>query len=61
VWIGIGLPSAMAFYEAAFAVVISWYPAARLASSLFLALAGALVDRYGWTGRDRSRRPPRDA
>lgn len=62
VWIGIGLASAMAFYEAAFAVIVTWYPSpqrranallavtvvAGFASSVFLPLTGALVDRYGW-------------
>jgi predicted MFS family arabinose efflux permease len=62
VWIGIGLASAMAFYEAAFAVVVTWHPSPRgranallavtvvagFASSIFLPLTGALVDRYGW-------------
>jgi hypothetical protein len=62
VWIGIGVASAMAFYEAAFAVVVAWHSNARaranallavtvvagFASSIFLPLTGALVDRYGW-------------
>jgi MFS family permease len=62
VWIGIGLASATAFYEAAFAVVVTWHPTPRaranallavtvvagFASSIFLPLTGALVDRYGW-------------
>jgi len=62
VWIGIGIASAMSFYEAAFAVVVAWHPAphgranallavtvvAGFASSIFLPLTGALVDRYGW-------------
>jgi predicted MFS family arabinose efflux permease len=62
VWIGIGVASAMAFYEAAFAVVVTWHPTPRaranallavtvvagFASSIFLPLTGALVDRYGW-------------
>jgi MFS family permease len=62
IWIGIGLASAMAFYEAAFAVIVTWYRhpgplanallavtvVAGFASSVFLPLTGALVDRYGW-------------
>lgn len=62
VWIGIGVASAMSFYEAAFAVVVTWHPTPRgranallavtvvagFASSIFLPLTGALVDRYGW-------------
>jgi MFS family permease len=62
VWTGIGLVTAMVLYEAAFAVVVSWYPDARVrasavlavtvvagfASSIFLPLTGALVDAYGW-------------
>jgi predicted MFS family arabinose efflux permease len=61
-WIGIGVASAMAFYEAAFAVVVAWHHTPRsranallaitvvagFASSIFLPLTGALVDRYGW-------------
>ena len=61
VLIGIGLTGAMVLYEPAFAVVVSWFDAARrpkallaitivagFASAIFLPLAGALVDRYGW-------------
>jgi predicted MFS family arabinose efflux permease len=62
VWTGIGLVMAMVCYEAAFAVVVSWYPTVRaratavlavtvvagFASSIFLPLTGALVDTYGW-------------
>jgi MFS family permease len=61
VMIGIGLTGAMVLYESAFAVVVSWFDATRrpkallaitvvagLASAIFLPLAGALVDRYGW-------------
>jgi MFS family permease len=62
VWFGIGLASAMALYEAAFAVVITWHPTPRgranallaitvvagFASTIFLPLTGALVQTYGW-------------
>jgi MFS family permease len=61
VLIGIGLTSAMALYEPAFAVVVSWFdPAGRskallaitlvagFASAIFLPLTGALVEAYGW-------------
>jgi MFS family permease len=62
VWIGIGLACAMSLYEAAFAVIVAWHPDPRaranallavtvvagFASSIFLPLTGALVDRYGW-------------
>ncbi len=62
VWIGIGLASAAVLYEAAFAVVVTWFTDARrranallaitvvagFASSVFLPLTGHLVDRYGW-------------
>ncbi len=62
VWAGIGVASAMVLYEAAFAVVVTWYPGPRaragallavtvvagFASSVFLPLTGALVARYGW-------------
>jgi predicted MFS family arabinose efflux permease len=60
VWLGIGLASACVFYEAAFAVVITWFPERRatallavtlvagFASSIFLPLTGHLVERYGW-------------
>ncbi len=57
----VGLSSAMVLYEAAFAVVVAWYDAARrarallavtivagFASSVFMPLTGLLVDRYGW-------------
>jgi predicted MFS family arabinose efflux permease len=62
VWIGIGLASACVLYEAAFAVIVSWFRQRRatallaltvvagFASSIFLPLAGYLVDRYGWRG-----------
>jgi predicted MFS family arabinose efflux permease len=61
VLIGIGLTGAMVLYEPAFAVIVSWFDATRrskallavtlvagFASAIFLPLAGALVDRYGW-------------
>ncbi|MFC4011673.1 MFS transporter [Nonomuraea purpurea] len=57
----LGLASAMVLYEAAFAVIVAWFDAARrarallavtvvagFASSIFLPLTGLLVDRYGW-------------
>jgi MFS family permease len=60
--IGIGLVSGAVRYEAAFAVVVSWFPDARprgtallavtvvagFASSIFFPLTGLLVDAYGW-------------
>jgi predicted MFS family arabinose efflux permease len=61
VWIGIGIGSAAVLYEAAFAVVVSWFDSPRrggallavtvvagFASSVFLPLAGWLNDAYGW-------------
>jgi predicted MFS family arabinose efflux permease len=62
VWIGIGLASAMCLYEAAFAVIVTWYRqpqplggallavtvVAGLASSIFLPFTGALVHAWGW-------------
>ena len=60
VWTGIGLASACVLYEAAFAVVVTWFRERRstallaltvvagFASSVFLPLTGQLVDRYGW-------------
>lgn len=60
VWTGIGLATACVLYEAAFAVVITWFRERRgtallavtvvagFASSVFLPLTGHLVDRYGW-------------
>jgi MFS family permease len=61
VWIGIGVVSAAVLYEAAFAVVVTWFNArqrasallavtvvAGFASSIFLPLTGALVEAYGW-------------
>lgn len=63
VWIGLGLACAAVLYEAAFAVVVSWFDAAErvkailcvtlatgFASSIFLPLASALGDAYGWRG-----------
>ncbi|GAA3609899.1 MFS transporter [Nonomuraea rosea] len=57
----LGVASAMVLYEAAFAVIVAWFDAARrarallavtvvagFASSIFLPLTGLLVDRYGW-------------
>jgi len=61
VWTGIGAAGALVFYEAAFATVIAWTPpacrarallavtvVAGFASSIFLPLTGALIDRFGW-------------
>jgi MFS family permease len=61
VFLGIGVVSAAVLYEAAFAVVVSWFPASRragallavtvvagFASSIFLPLTGALVEGLGW-------------
>jgi MFS family permease len=61
VLIGIGITSAMVLYEAAFAVVVSWFDPARRArailaviviggfsSTIFMPFTGALVDAYGW-------------
>ncbi|WP_336212361.1 MFS transporter [Nonomuraea sp. LPB2021202275-12-8] len=57
----LGVASAMVLYEAAFAVIVAWFDAARrarallavtvvagFASSIFLPLTGLLVERYGW-------------
>lgn len=57
----IGVASAMALYEPAFAIVVSWFEGhqranallaltaiAGFSSSIFLPLSGFLVDRYGW-------------
>lgn len=57
----LGIASAMVLYEAAFAVVVAWFDAARrsrallavtvvagFASSIFLPLTGFLVEVYGW-------------
>ncbi|HET6531403.1 MAG TPA: MFS transporter [Actinoplanes sp.] len=61
VFAGLGVAMAMALYEAATAVVVSWFDPARraravlamivvagLASTIFLPLTGLLNDRYGW-------------
>ncbi|MFC5822296.1 MFS transporter [Nonomuraea insulae] len=57
----LGLASSMVLYEAAFAVIVAWFDAARrarallavtvvagFASSIFLPLTGFLVELYGW-------------
>ncbi|WP_308164241.1 MFS transporter [Nonomuraea sediminis] len=61
VCVALGVSSGMVLYEAAFAVIVAWFDAARrarallsvtvvagFASSIFLPLTGFLVDRYGW-------------
>lgn len=62
VWTGIGLVCGAVLYEAAFPVVVSWYPDPRrrssallvvtvvagFASSIFLPLTGHLVAAFGW-------------
>jgi predicted MFS family arabinose efflux permease len=62
VWTGLGLVSGAVLYEAAFAVVVAWFPDARqrgaallavtvvagFASSIFFPLTGRLVDAHGW-------------
>ncbi len=61
VWTAIGIVSAAVLYEAAFAVVVTWFPPNRraaallavtvvagFASSIFLPLTGALLETYGW-------------
>ena len=62
VWIGVGLVAAAVLYEAAFAVVVTWYPDPRrratallvitvvagFASSIFFPLTGALVEVHDW-------------
>lgn len=62
VWIGIGLVSGAVLYEAAFAVVVAWFPDPRrrgtallavtvvagFASSIFFPLTGQLVEAHGW-------------
>jgi MFS family permease len=62
VWIGIGIACAMCLYEAAFAVIVTWYRhpqrlgsallavtvVAGFASSIFLPLTGAVIHAYGW-------------
>jgi predicted MFS family arabinose efflux permease len=61
-WIGIGLVMAAVLYEPAFTVLAKWFPGAAerrramtamtlagaLASFIFLPLAQALIDAYGW-------------
>lgn len=57
----LGVACAMTLYEAAFAVIVAWFDAARrsrallavtvvagFASSIFMPLTGLLVERYGW-------------
>jgi MFS family permease len=57
----LGVVSAAVLYEAAFAVVVAWFPADRrptallavtivagFASSIFFPLTGGLVEAYGW-------------
>ncbi|MEO3869770.1 MFS transporter [Nonomuraea sp. B12E4] len=63
VFVAVGVASAMALYEPAFAVIISWFGGheqrranallaltivAGFASTIFLPLTGLLVERYGW-------------
>jgi MFS family permease len=61
VQVGIGITTAMVLYEPALAVVVSWFDPARranavlgvivvagFASTIFMPLTGALLDRYGW-------------
>lgn len=61
VWIAMGIAAAGVLYEAAFAVVVSWFDTARragallavtvvagFASSIFLPLSGWLEGAYGW-------------
>ena len=61
VLLGLGLAAATVLYEAAFAVVVTWFHPPRratallavtvvagFASSIFLPLTGLLVDRLGW-------------
>lgn len=61
VWIGIGVASAAVLYEAAFAVIVSWFEAdsrarallavtivAGFASSVFLPTSGFLMADLGW-------------
>jgi predicted MFS family arabinose efflux permease len=61
-WIGIGVVMATVLYEPAFTVLAKWFPrsverrramtamtlAGALASFIFLPLAQALIDSYGW-------------
>jgi MFS family permease len=61
VFAGLGIAMAMALYEAATAVIVSWFDPARranavlamivvagFASTIFMPLTGLLEDRYGW-------------
>lgn len=61
VWIGIGIAAAAVLYEAAFAVIVSWFDAgtrakallavtivAGFASSIFLPASGILLAAVGW-------------
>jgi MFS family permease len=61
VFAGLGVAMAMALYEAATAVIVSWFDPARrakavlgmvvvagFASTIFMPLTGVLEDRYGW-------------
>lgn len=61
VFVGLGAAMAMALYEPATAVIVSWFDAARrpravlamivvagFASTIFMPLTGLLNDRYGW-------------
>jgi MFS family permease len=61
VLLGVGATAAMVLYEPALAVVVSWFPphlraravlgviaVAGFASTIFMPLAGLLLDRYGW-------------
>lgn len=62
VWAGLGIAMALVLYEPAFVVLAKWFPepgerrramtamtlAGALASFLFLPLAQALIDAYGW-------------
>ena len=75
VWIAIGVVMAMVLYEVAFTVLAKAFPkpgerrgamtamtlVAALASFIFLPLAQALIDSYGWMARcsRRARRDPR--
>ncbi|AGZ39951.1 MFS transporter [Actinoplanes friuliensis] len=61
VFVGLGAAMAMALYEPATAVIVSWFDATRrpravlamivvagFASTIFMPLTGLLTDRYGW-------------
>jgi len=61
VFVGLGAAMSMALYEAATAVIVSWFDPARratallgmivvagFASTIFMPLTGFLEDRYGW-------------